>query len=166
MKTGRVKLPFYDVISKVKERVCLKESSLNALTQVVVFRLNSKSTFLDEFFKFKSNILLQTFFRKNAFILQRVWITEYSHHLNTKHLNTGQNGCPVIKCLSCDLADHLNTRHFGLQTGFFCPVLRPPFEYLTIWQPDTNILPQIFIALGGPNTRLVRYSNTGMLYSC
>ena len=132
MKTGRVKLPFYDVISKVKERVCLKESSLNALTQVVVFRLNFKSTFLDEFFKFKSNILLRTFFRKNAFILQRVWITEYSHHLNTKHLNTGQNGCPVIKWLSLvtwrtiwilDIWDH--------KQAFFCPAFRPPFDNRT-----------------------------------
>ena len=36
-------------------------------------------------------------------------------------------------------ADHSNTRHFGPQTGFLSLILRPPFEYWTIWQRDTNL---------------------------
>ena len=40
---------------------------------------------------------------------------------------------------SCALTDHLNTGHFGSLTGFFSLVFRPPFEFRTIWQPNTNL---------------------------
>ena len=33
--------------------------------------------------------------------------------------------------MSCDLADHSNTRYFGPKTGFFRPVFRPQFDNWT-----------------------------------
>ena len=39
---------------------------------------------------------------------------------------------------SRDLANHLNTGHFHKQ-AFLSLVFRPPFEYQTIWQPNTNL---------------------------
>ena len=47
--------------------------------------------------------------------------------------------CGIQMVNSHDLADYLNTGHFGPQAGFFSLVFRSPFECWTIWQSDTKL---------------------------
>ena len=63
-----------------------------------------------------------------------VGFCQYSNNLNTEHLNTRFIYIPDSMGVQYSnvLSDHLNTGHFGPQTGFFSPVSRPPFEYRTI----------------------------------
>ena len=63
--------------------------------------------------------------------------SRYINHLNTKHLNAGQN-IQMVK--SHDLAViSFEYRTFWIINRLFSPVFRPPFKYRTIWQPDTNL---------------------------
>ena len=64
-----------------------------------------------------------------------IWILEYR--------TVWVSGILIVK--SCDLVEHSNSGHFGLFTGFFSSVFRPPFDNQT----------KIYHL----NTRLVRYSD-------
>ena len=94
-----------------------------------------------------------------AFHVQPPHSTQFHIHLNTGHPNTG-----FIWKL-----DTIGVRYSNGEVTWFgrlfeyqifwtiinCPVFKPPFEYLTIWQPDTNLS---FEYLPGSNGYCVTFS--------
>ena len=69
----------------------------------------------------------------------------YSKHPNTEHLNTRFLWIPDILVSSIQMFYHMTWQIIrmpdilGHNQAFFSLVSRPPFEYRTIWQPNTNL---------------------------
>ena len=64
-----------------------------------------------------------------------IWIPDSS-----EYRTVWLSGIQMVK--SRDLADYSNTGQWTFWTisrVFFSSVFRPPFEYRTVWQPDTNL---------------------------
>ena len=63
--------------------------------------------------------------------IPNTWISDSSEYRTVK-----VSGIQIIVTW---LGGWFESWHFGPETHFFSPVFRPPFEYRTIWQPDTNL---------------------------